>query len=61
MTGDDIKKIRSDREWSQKRLSEYLGVEQATISRLEAGQWAASGPVLKLLEQLESQPIAGAA
>jgi DNA-binding transcriptional regulator YiaG len=53
--------MREGREWSQKQLGEYLGVEQATVSRLENDQWAPSGPILKLLKQLESQPVSGAA
>lgn len=61
MTGDQIRQMREDREWSQERLAEYLGVKQATVSRLEKGRWVPSGPVLKLLHQLEGQPTVGAA
>jgi len=55
MTGDEIKKLRTDRGWSQKQLGDYLGVEQATISRLERDEWKPSGPVQRLLALLASQ------
>ena len=55
-TGDRIKQIREGHGWSQKRLAEYLGVQQATVSRLEAGQWAVPGPIQRLLLQLETRP-----
>ncbi len=56
MNGDKIKSIREGHGWSQERLAQYLGVKQATISRLEAGQWSVSGPILRLLRQLETAP-----
>lgn len=40
--------------WTQPRMADYLGVRQATVSRLENGQ-AESGPISRLLDQLEVQ------
>jgi transcriptional regulator with XRE-family HTH domain len=54
MTGDDIRQIRAARGWSQRQLGEHLGIEQATISRLENGEWKPSRPVLRLLEILKA-------
>ena len=61
MTGDEIKKIRKLQDWSQRQLGDYLGIEQATVSRLEAGEWQPSGPVRKLLESLRTMPRSGEA
>lgn len=36
-------------------MAEYLGVRQATVSRLESGQ-PESGPVMRLLDLLEAEP-----
>jgi transcriptional regulator with XRE-family HTH domain len=55
MTGEEIRKLREARGWSQRELGEYLGIEQATVSRLEAGLWPASGPVKRLLDSLKKQ------
>ena len=52
MTGDEIRKLRTDRKMSQRELGELLGIEQATVSRLENGEWEPSGPVKKLLEMM---------
>lgn len=49
MTGEDIRNLRAEKKWSQKEMAEYLGVEQATVSRLERGEWPPSGPILRLL------------
>jgi transcriptional regulator with XRE-family HTH domain len=57
MTGDEIRQLREARGWSQRRLGDFLGIEQATVSRLEGGQWEASGPVLRLLTILNEQPV----
>nr|WP_047573240.1 helix-turn-helix transcriptional regulator [Methylobacterium sp. ZNC0032] len=47
-------RLRLAKGWTQPQLAEFLGVRQATISRLENGQ-AESGPVSRLLDLLESQ------
>ena len=56
MTGKQIKKLREGLGWSQRQLGEYLGVEQATVSRLENEEWEPSTPVVKLLDMLASTP-----
>ena len=50
----DLKSLRTRLGMSQQALADYLGVNQATVSRLEQGQ-RPSGPVLKLIEQLEEK------
>jgi transcriptional regulator with XRE-family HTH domain len=47
-----IERLRNAMNWTQPRMAEYLGVRQATVSRLENGQ-AESGPISRLLDQLE--------
>lgn len=61
MKGRKIKKLREAKGWSQRQLGEYLGVEQATVSRLENDQWPATGPVVRLLEALETKNTGAAA
>lgn len=61
MNGKKIKKIRDGLGWSQRQLGEYLGIEQATVSRLERDEWSVSGPVQKLIENLASRPRSGEA
>lgn len=50
-----IERLRSLKGWTQPRMAAYLGVRQATVSRLESGQ-PESGPVARLLDLLESEP-----
>jgi transcriptional regulator with XRE-family HTH domain len=47
----DPKAIRTARNWSQTQMAEYLGCDQSTVSRIEAGA-SPSGPILRLLELL---------
>lgn len=54
-TAEEIKNFRKGRGWSQSDLAEQLGVDQATVSRIERGG-AMAGPVSKLLEKLMSEP-----
>jgi DNA-binding transcriptional regulator YiaG len=49
----DISKLRKRLKLSQVQLADQLGVDQATVSRLEAGR-TPSKPVLKLLELLNA-------
>ncbi|OYW65500.1 MAG: hypothetical protein B7Z40_12095 [Bosea sp. 12-68-7] len=49
-----IERLRNAMNWTQPRMAEWLGVTQATVSRLESGQ-AESGPISKLLDQLEAR------
>ena len=52
MTPDQIKALRVARHWSQQDLAEQLGVDQATVSRIERGAAEPSGPVNRLLLHL---------
>ena len=60
MKPKDIRKLRKSKEWSQRDMAEYLGVEQPTVCRLESGKNEPSKPVVKLLELLR-QDIGSAA
>ena len=53
----DVKAIRTSRGWSQARLAEYLGCDQATISRIENGG-KINGPIQRLLEGLKAEAAA---
>jgi transcriptional regulator with XRE-family HTH domain len=55
MTPESIRAFRERREWSQQRLAKQLGVDQATVSRIEHGA-DPSGPVRRLLEKLMEEP-----
>jgi transcriptional regulator with XRE-family HTH domain len=55
MTPEQIKSFRDSREWSQQELATRLGVDQATVSRIERGA-AIARPVAMLLERLMSEP-----
>lgn len=57
MTPDQIKTLRKDRTWSQQQFAAALGVDQATISRLESGASEPRGPVKVLLERLVAEPV----
>lgn len=54
MDAAQIKAIRDIRGWSQQKLADELGVDQATVSRLERGA-DPSGPVLRLLDRLQNE------
>jgi DNA-binding transcriptional regulator YiaG len=55
MTGGEIKALRERLGWSQYHLADYLGLTQASVSRLESGHQELSGPVLKLLVMLRDE------
>lgn len=52
MTADEIKQLRSKLGWSQKKLSDHIGVEVMTVSRWERGLNQPKGATLKALERL---------
>lgn len=54
MTPELIKTTRMNRGLSQEAVAELIGVDQATVSRLERGELEPSKPVKKLLEQFIS-------
>jgi DNA-binding transcriptional regulator YiaG len=60
MQKDQIKSFRESRGLSQKELADRLGVNQATVSRIENGA-VVPKPVAILLERLMSEPDAEAA
>jgi transcriptional regulator with XRE-family HTH domain len=60
MTPEEIKKFRVDRFKSQEGLAAALGVDQATVSRIERGA-DLKGPVKVLLEKLMAEPAPEAA
>lgn len=47
-------RLRLAKGWAQPQLADYLGVTQATVSRLENGQ-DESGPVSRLLDLLAAE------
>jgi transcriptional regulator with XRE-family HTH domain len=51
VTPEAIKALRERRGWSQHQLAEEIGVDQATVSRIENGA-KPRGPVEKLLTQM---------
>ena len=61
MTPEAIKSFRESRTWSQQRLAEELGIDQATVSRIERGAAQPSGPVARLLERMMNAPEGEAA
>ncbi|CAN2533081.1 hypothetical+protein [Methylocapsa aurea] len=46
------KSIREQLDWSQAQLAEFLGLSQPAVARCEGGA-PESGPVARLLDQLE--------
>lgn len=46
------KSIRDRLDWSQAELADFLGLSQPAVARCEAGN-PESGPVARLLDQLE--------
>lgn len=58
MDAERIKRIREKMGLPQWRFAERIGVRQATVSRLESGVMRPSGPLEKLLAQLEAQVAA---
>lgn len=54
MTPTQIKKFREDKALSQHQLAELLGVDQATVSRIERGAVPAR-PVAILLQKLMAE------
>lgn len=60
MSENDIQSFRKRRGWSQQKLAEELGVDQATVSRIERGTAQPSGPVARLLDRIMSAPVEAA-
>jgi transcriptional regulator with XRE-family HTH domain len=56
MTPAQLKSLRAQLGWSQARLAERVGVDQATISRWEAGTVPISQLAANFLKTLASRP-----
>lgn len=54
----DLKTLRKRLGLSQAEIAERLGVDQATISRIEAGKARPSGPVQILIDMMAANPPA---
>lgn len=61
MTPDQIKALRKTRDWNQQQFAAALGVDQATVSRLESGASEPRGPVKVLLERMIEEAAVTAA
>lgn len=57
ITAEQVKALRANRKWTQQQLAAELGVDQATVSRIETGA-EARGPIKRLLERLIDNPAA---
>lgn len=53
-TAETAKTLRKHHGWSQHELGVQLGVDQATVSRIERGG-APAKPVVKLLDRLAAE------
>lgn len=58
MEPERIKEFRTTRGWSQEQLAAELGVDQATVSRIENGV-EPRGPIKLLLERVMAEPHRG--
>lgn len=54
----DARSLRTRLGWSQKDVAEYIGCDQATVSRIENGQ-EPSGPIGRMFEVLARDLEAG--
>jgi transcriptional regulator with XRE-family HTH domain len=54
-----LERIRKRLNWHQHQMGAYLGLTQATISRIERGENEERGPVRRLLDDLEARLEAG--
>ncbi|MGO9127459.1 MAG: helix-turn-helix domain-containing protein [Terriglobales bacterium] len=59
MTGQDLKRARLERNWTQQDAARHLGVSQGYLSLLEKGRRAVSGKLVhRLLREYEVPPTA---
>ena len=54
MTPAEIKSLRSDLGWTQKRLAEACGVSIRAVKQWEQGKYTPSGPAKILLRQIST-------
>jgi transcriptional regulator with XRE-family HTH domain len=50
-----IERLRSLKGWTQPEMAAFLGLHQSQVSRMETGKQDESGPVSRLLDQLETE------
>lgn len=55
LTPEEIIQARETRSWNQHALANYVGVDQATVSRWERGKAKPRGAALRLLHMLLDQ------
>lgn len=55
--GEQIKKLRKRKDYSQERLAELTGVSVMTISRIETGSTAMSVQILMKLSEVLEVPV----
>jgi putative transcriptional regulator len=53
-TAERVRHLRERAGMLQAEFADYLGINQSTVSRLEAGNWPPRGPVIKLLDNLRA-------
>jgi transcriptional regulator with XRE-family HTH domain len=59
MDAEASKEFRAKRGLTQRGLADLLGVEQATISRVEGGKQRASRPLQRLFERILDEDRGG--
>lgn len=52
-----LKVLRAERDWSQARLAEELGVSRQTVNALETGRYDPSLPLAFKIARVFGQPI----
>ena len=52
-----IKQLRTERDWSQATLADYLNVSRQTVNALETGRYDPSLPLAFAIAKLFNQPI----
>ena len=52
-----LKVLRAERDWSQARLAELLGVSRQTVNALETGRYDPSLPLAFKIARVFEQPI----
>lgn len=52
-----IKQLRTERDWSQATLADYLNVSRQTVNALETGRYDPSLPLAFAIAKLFNKPI----
>lgn len=52
-----IKQLRTERDWSQATLADYLDVSRQTVNALETGRYDPSLPLAFAIAKLFNKPI----